>query len=78
MAIPLGFRNLHEIATPVCALARNDVEILAVVAINDHLSGILELQILDVGEHGGFVDDGGVQFLLFLQATQVRGHGDGS
>ena len=24
MAIPEGFRNILEIATPVCALARND------------------------------------------------------
>ena len=28
MAIPLVFRNLQEIATPVCALARNDVRCL--------------------------------------------------
>ena len=25
VAIPIGFRNVQEIATPVCALVRNDI-----------------------------------------------------
>jgi len=37
VAIPYGFRKNHGIATPVCALVRDDVEHLT-TTVNDNLS----------------------------------------
>jgi len=33
VAIPRGFRNVREIATPVCALARNDISLVVSVTM---------------------------------------------